>query len=54
MSFYIVKKMRFVGEIYTISGPYDSYEEAEADFDTQHLVWGTSLSNDEYLFIVSR
>ena len=53
MRYYIVMKMRFVGELYTVSGPYNSYEEAEADFDVQHLVWESSLSNDQYLSIVS-
>ena len=54
MKYYIVVKMRYVGELYDVSGPYNSCEEAEADFDTQHLIWADTLEEDEYLTIVSR
>ena len=54
MQYYIVVKMRFVGELYDVSGPYGSQEEAEKDFDIQHLIWEDSLGEDEYLSIVSR
>lgn len=54
MLYYIVVKMRFVGELYDVSGPYNSLQEVETDFDTQHLVWVDSLGEDEYLGIVSR
>lgn len=43
MQYYIVVKMRFVGELYDVSGPYDSRQEAEDDFDIQHLVWELKL-----------
>ena len=46
--------MEFVGELYDVSGPYDSFKEAEEDFDIQHSIWADSLDNDEYLSIVSR
>lgn len=54
MQYYIVVKMRFVGELYDVSGPYDSRQEAEDDFGIQHLVWEDSLGEDEYLSIVLR
>ena len=54
MKYYIVVKMRFVGELYDVSGPYNTYEEAEEDLDVQHLAWGDGLDEDEYLGIVSR
>lgn len=46
--------MEFAGELYDVSGPYDSREEAEDDFDIQHSIWFDSLESDEYLSIVSR
>ena len=54
MTYYIAVKMRFAGELYDVSGPYNSHQEAEADLDVQHLVWADSLGEDEYLAIVSR
>ena len=54
MKYYIVVKMRFVGEMYDVSGPYDTRQEAEDDFDCQHMIWADSLEDDEYLSIVSR
>lgn len=54
MKYYIAVKMEFVGALYDVSGPYDSFEEAENDFDIQHSIWADSLSSDEYLGIVSR
>lgn len=52
--YYIVVKMQFVGELYEVAGPYDTFQEAENDLDTQHLVWSNSLEKDEYLSIVYR
>ena len=52
--YYIAVKKRFVGELYDVSGPYSSQQEAEADFDVQHMIWDDSLDCDEYLSIVSR
>lgn len=54
MKYYIVVKMQYVGEMYDVSGPYDSFQEAEEDLDTQHMLWGDSLDEDEYLSIVVR
>ena len=54
MKYYIVVKMEFVGELYDVSGPYDTYKEAEEDFDMQHLIWNEDLEDDEYLSIVGR
>lgn len=54
MKYYITVKSEFGGELYDVSGPYNSHQEAEADFDTQHLTWADSLEKDEYLAIVSR
>lgn len=54
MKYYIVVKLRFLGELYDVSGPYNSRQEAEDDFDLQHIVWEDSLGEDEYLSIVSR
>ena len=45
--------MAFGVELYPVSGPYDSFEEAEADFDTQVMLWKDMLDEDEYLGIVS-
>lgn len=50
--YYIAVKMRFVGELYTVSGPYDTFEEAENDLDIQSFVWEDNLDEDEYLGIV--
>ena len=54
MKWYIVVKMRFVGELYDVSGPYDTYEEAEEDFDTLHIAYEDIIEDDQYLGIVSR
>ncbi len=54
MKYYIVVKMEFAGELYDISGPYNSHAEAEDDLDFQHSIWADSLEKDEYLCIVSR
>ena len=54
MKYYIAVKLRFAGELYDVSGPYDSHEEAEEDFDFQCSVWENSLNDNEYLGIVSR
>ena len=51
--FFIAVKAPFIGELYTASGPYDSFEAAEADFDIIKLAWADALSGDEYLGIVS-
>jgi len=50
--YYIAVKMRFGGELYTVSGPYDSFEDAENDLDTQMWIWEDSLDEDEYLGVV--
>ena len=52
MKYYIAVKMKYVGELYTVSGSYDSFEEAEEDFDMQQDMWD-DLGEDEYLGIVS-
>lgn len=54
MKYYISVKMAFGVDLYDVSGPYDSFEEAEADFDTQVMLWKDTLNEDEYLGIVSR
>lgn len=54
MKFYIAVKLKYVGELYDVSGPYNSFEEAESDFDNQVILWEDSLEEDEYLGIVSR
>ena len=54
MKYYIVVKMQFVGELYDVSGPYNSHEDAEEDLDIQHSIWADSLGKDEFLCIVSR
>ena len=41
--YYIVVKLHFAGELYSVFGPYDSFEEAENDFDIQYLMWSNSL-----------
>ena len=51
--YYIAVKMQFAGELYTVSGPYNSFEEAEADFDMQQMVYGEELDEGLYLGIVS-
>ena len=51
--YYIAVKMQFAGELYTVSGPYDSFEEAEEDFDMQRIAWADGLDEDQYLGIVS-
>ena len=53
MKYYIAVKLQFAGELYTVSGPYDSFEEAEANFDVQKMVWDDTLNEGEYLGIVA-
>lgn len=53
MKYYVAVKMLYVGELYTVSGPFDSFEEAEADLDVQITCWNDMLDEDEYLGIVS-
>ena len=53
IKYYIAVKKQFVGEMYTVSGPYDTFEEAEEDFDIQRMVWEDNLDEDEYIGIVS-
>ena len=50
--YYIAVKMKSVGELYTVSGPYNTFEEAENDFDSQMWIWEDSLDEDEYLGVV--
>jgi len=50
--YYISVKMRFAGELYPVSGPYNTFEEAENDLDVQSWIWEDSLDEDEYLGIV--
>lgn len=52
MKYYIAIKMQFIGEIMRVSGPYDSFKEAEADFDIQKLIWDDNTDEDQYLGIV--
>lgn len=54
LKYYIVVKMKYVGELYDVSGPYDTFENAEEDMDVQQDIWGDSLERDEYLCIVRR
>ena len=51
---YIVVKMKYVGELYDVRGPYDTFENAEEDMDVRQDIWGDSLERDEYLCIVRR
>ena len=53
MKYYIAVKMQFVGELYTVSGPYNTFEEAEEDLDIWRMVWEDNLDEDEYISIVS-
>ena len=50
--YYIAVKMQYIGELYTVSGPYDSFMEAESELDIQRSIWKGSLGNGEYLGIV--
>ena len=52
--YYIVVKLHYVGEMYSVSGPYDTFEEAESDFDFQYSMLSSSLGTSEYLAIVCR
>ena len=51
--YYIAVKAPFIGELYTVSGPYNTFEAAEADFDIIKIAWSDALNGDEYLGIVS-
>ena len=53
MKYYIAVKMQFVGELYTISGPYDTFEEAESDLDFQRIAFDSLCDEDQYIGIVS-
>ncbi len=39
MKYYIAVKLQYAGELYTVSGPYETFEDAEEDLDTQRMVW---------------
>ena len=54
MKWYIAVKMRFVGELYDVSGPYNTFEEAEEEFDMLQLAYKDIIEEDQYLGIVSR
>lgn len=54
MKYYIAVKMQFCGVLYTVSGPYDTFEEAENDFDVQRMIWNANLQENQYLGIVKQ
>ena len=54
MKWYIVVKIRFCGELYDVGGPYNTWEEAEKDFDTLLLAYEDIIEEDQYLQIVPR
>lgn len=51
MKYYVAVKMQFVGEMYTVSGPFDTFEEAEEDLDIERMIFD-DLDEDEYLGVV--
>ena len=55
--FYISIKRPFIGEVFKIKGPYDTFEEADKDLDMTILFWKSDLHKgnvfgDEYIGIV--
>lgn len=52
MSYYVAVKMKYVGEMYTVSGPFDTFEEAEKDMDEFQAIVYDNLDEDEYLSVV--
>ena len=52
--FYISVRQKYFGELYPVSGPYNTCEEAENDLDCQIDAYKSSLNKDEYLSIVCK
>ena len=54
MKWYITVKMRYLGELYDVDGPYNTYEEAEYEFELLQLFYENILEDGQYLSIVPR
>ena len=54
MKYYIAVRMKIVGELYDVSGPYDSYDDAEDELWIYEIAYGDIIEEDQYLAIVPR
>jgi len=52
--YYIVVRLKFVGELFEVGGPYSTCEEAEMEMDFIHTFWDDTLSEGQYLAIVRK
>ena len=52
--YYIIVRLRFVGELYEVAGPYSTYKDAELDFDLMYDVYSASLTEGQHLAIVQK